>query len=255
MKNLLALTLFAALLAASLPARALTLSSPAFANNGVVPNEYTYSLSGQCSGANLSPPLSIGAVPAGTQSFALTVVDPDGGNWLHWKAWNIPATATAILANASAIGGFNQASNEFGTPGYGGPCPPTPNHRYIFTLYAVNTIFSTEPSTTQLQAAAIQTATLTGLRSPTDNVATGAAVSTSDCLFNWAERTYPQFFSPAASVSSTIAQYYFRYYAGATTYLATSSPDNRVWVLGPVSGNQPMDVGAVASFLGVSGCQ
>lgn len=255
MKNLFALTLFAALFATSLPARALTLSSPAFANNGVIPNDYTYSLTGQCSGRNISPPLAIGDVPPGTQSFALTVFDPDGGDFLHWKAWNIPGTAVTILANASAIGGFSQANNEFATPGYGGPCPPTPLHRYIFTLYALKTTFATEPTIAQLQGAAIQTTTLTGMRSPTDSITTSVAVRTSDCLFNWAERTYPTLFTPAAAVSSTLAQYYFRYYTGSANYVATSSPDNLVWVLGPISGGQPVSVGAVASFLGVSGCQ
>ena len=149
---------------------ALSLSSPAFDNGATIPNAFTYSMGGQCSGANQSPPLVFAQAPAGTRSLALMVVDPDGGNWLHWKAWNIAPTVTAFAANAAATANFSQAANDFGTAGYGGPCPPTPNHRYIFTLYALNTSFSAEPSASQLQAAALATATLTGLRSPADNL-------------------------------------------------------------------------------------
>jgi peptidyl-prolyl cis-trans isomerase A (cyclophilin A) len=130
----------------------------------------------QCSGSNLSPPLAIANVPVGTQSLALTVVDPDGGNWLHWKAWNISASTTALPQNASATATFNQGLNSFETIGYGGPCPPTPSHHYIFTLYALASTFASEPSSLQLQSA-LAVATLTGTRSPTDKVASNATTT------------------------------------------------------------------------------
>ena len=79
-------------------------------------------------------------------------------------------------------------------------------------------------------------------------------ISVADCLFNWAERTYPNLFAPAGAVSATYAPYYYRYYSGTANYLATSSADNHVWVLGPASGNALLDVGPVASFLTPAGC-
>ena len=83
-------------------------------------------------------------------------------------------------------------------------------------------------------------------------ISTGVPVA--DCLFNWAERIYPQFFSPAGPASGIYAPYYFRYYGGTATYLAVSQADNHVWVLGPLSGNRLLDVGAAADLEMAAGC-
>lgn len=77
----------------------------------------------------------------------------------------------------------------------------------------------------------------------------------SNCLFNWAEKNYAQYFQPASATSATYAPYYYRYYSGTGNYLAVSSADKHVWVLGPGFGNSLLDVGAVTNFLGASGCQ
>ena len=80
------------------------------------------------------------------------------------------------------------------------------------------------------------------------------ANTVSDCLFNWAELHYPQFFTPPGAASANYAQYYYRYYPGKANYLAISAEDNHAWVLGPVSGNTPADVGAVANYQSTAGC-
>jgi Raf kinase inhibitor-like YbhB/YbcL family protein len=99
-----------------------------------------------CTGANQSPGLSWTEVPAGTQSFALTMFDPDaptGSGWWHWIVVNIPASATTLPAGASGNqarmpAGAQETRTDFGKPGYGGPCPPPgAPHRYVFTLYAL----------------------------------------------------------------------------------------------------------------------
>jgi Raf kinase inhibitor-like YbhB/YbcL family protein len=59
--------------------------------------------------------------------------------------FNVPATVTSLAAGAGAAngsalpGGSAQGNTDFGTPGYGGPCPPEgdPPHRYVFTVYAL----------------------------------------------------------------------------------------------------------------------
>jgi Raf kinase inhibitor-like YbhB/YbcL family protein len=103
-----------------------------------------------CTGANQSPALSWSGAPAGTKSFALTVYDPDaptGSGWWHWVVYNIPANVTSLPRDAGDASknllpaGSAQGNTDFGTPGYGGPCPPTGDkpHHYIFTIYALNT--------------------------------------------------------------------------------------------------------------------
>ncbi len=98
-----------------------------------------------------------------------------------------------------------------------------------------------------------------GFMTNSTNVATALAqftptINQSDCLFNWAEKTYPQYFSPAGAASATSSPYYYRYYSGTANYLGVSSADNHVWVLGPSFGNELRDVGSTSSYLGASGC-
>ena len=111
-------------------ATTMTLSSPAFANNAAIPAKFT------CDGANTSPPLTIAGVPADAKSLALTVEDPDapGGTFTHWSTWKIPPS-TSSIAEGQHVG--TEEQNGFGKPGYGGPCPPSGLHHYVFTLYAM----------------------------------------------------------------------------------------------------------------------
>lgn len=114
---------------------ALAIASPAFKQNEHIPVRYT------CDGEDVSPPLELGNIPAGTKSFALIVDDPDapGGMWAHWVVWNIkPDTRT--IAEGAAPPGASQGMNDFRRPSYGGPCPPSGTHRYFFKLYALDTL-------------------------------------------------------------------------------------------------------------------
>ena len=81
----------------------------------------------------------------------------------------------------------------------------------------------------------------------------GTGAGNADCLFDWAEQDYPDLFAPAAS-STTSAPYYYRYYSQTAAYLGTSTVDNHVYYLGPVSGNSLLDVGALSTWLATAGC-
>lgn len=101
-----------------------------------------------CDGGNLSPALEWHDPPSGTRSYALTVFDPDaptGSGWWHWVVVNLPADAAGLPTGAGAASGADlpsgsqQVRTDFGSPGYGGPCPPPGHgpHRYVFTVYAL----------------------------------------------------------------------------------------------------------------------
>jgi Raf kinase inhibitor-like YbhB/YbcL family protein len=132
--------------AAAAEAAGLRLASPDLAAGQFAPS-FIYDQSG-CTGGNHSPALAWSDPPAGTKSFALTVFDPDaptGHGWWHWVVYDIPASLRALQQDAGAGSGQNlpqgarQTANDFGGPGYGGPCPPPGSpHRYVFTLYALD---------------------------------------------------------------------------------------------------------------------
>jgi len=74
-----------------------------------------------------------------------------------------------------------------------------------------------------------------------------------DCFFNWMERTFPAYFSPAVT-SATYDQFYYRYYQGLGNILAISSANSHLLVLGASFGNDPLDAGPITDFLDMSGC-
>ena len=103
-----------------------------------------------CTGKNTSPQFTWSNPPKGTKSFALTVYDPDaptGSGWWHWVVFDIPTSTTELVANAGDIKldltpeGTIQSITNYGSQGYGGPCPPQGHglHQYIITVYALKT--------------------------------------------------------------------------------------------------------------------
>jgi Raf kinase inhibitor-like YbhB/YbcL family protein len=133
----------------------LQLTSPSFAN-GQIPAKFT------CDGDDTSPQLAWVAPPAGTQSFALTVVDHDApvGSFVHWVLYDLPPETRGLpegLPKQEQLAdGSKQGENDFDKIGYGGPCPPGgSSHRYTFSLYALDAKLNLAPraTRTQLEAA------------------------------------------------------------------------------------------------------
>jgi len=114
------------------------LTSSAFEPDGVIPERYT------CDGLDVSPPLTIHDVPAGTAALVLTMDDPDcpGRTWDHWVAYDIP-TLAEIPEAVPTLG--TAGRNTWGRTGYGGPCPPRGTHRYVFTVYALDRSLGLKP--------------------------------------------------------------------------------------------------------------
>lgn len=115
---------------------AFQLFSTAFAEGGWIPELHS------CQGADIAPSLEWSGAPADTRSFALIVEDPDApaGVWCHWLLYDIGSKIEA-LPQAFKPGALGvSGTNDFGKPGYGGPCPPRGHgaHRYFFRLSALN---------------------------------------------------------------------------------------------------------------------
>ncbi len=103
---------------------------------------------GSAGGDNVSPNLQWSGAPLETQSYAVTCFDPDaptGSGWWHWLIVDIPVTVTTlasgvVLDGVGAPEGCVEFMNDFGERGYGGAAPPPGDrdHRYIFTVHALD---------------------------------------------------------------------------------------------------------------------
>jgi Raf kinase inhibitor-like YbhB/YbcL family protein len=148
-KLALAAALFAVSTEAGSAAEPFTLTSPAFKDGDVWPSKYAGAdparTNPPCPGQNVSPPLAWSNAPAATKSFAIIMLDPDGGNGLgvvHWVAYDIPASKTSLAegeATASPtawVGGKNSAGMDH----YFGPCGPLGHalHHYVITMIATD---------------------------------------------------------------------------------------------------------------------
>ena len=115
--------------------------------------------SSTCDGEEASPELAWTAPPAGTQSFALTVVDRDSPlnfSFVHWVLYDLPADKRELPGGLRKQGqlpdGSRQGQNDFDKTGYAGPCPPGKSaHRYVFALYALDSKLNLPPGATRKQ--------------------------------------------------------------------------------------------------------
>jgi Raf kinase inhibitor-like YbhB/YbcL family protein len=161
-------------------------TSTTFQNNTIVPPSMVFNgqLGSACIGGNMSPDLKWTRAVPWTKSYAVVVYD-ETGEFTHWGVYNIPPEVTELPAGAGTIINgvpqikFPQISNDTFNSGYAGPCPPpdiVPNgiHKYLFTVYALDTTFNLPqfppgfpaPAETLFRAMighVIETATITGL--------------------------------------------------------------------------------------------
>ena len=141
------------------------LLSPDFTDGEYLPHSTSYD------GGNTRPRLFIENAPADTKSLAIICHDPDAptvGGFTHWLIWNL-TTHTHTLDSQYKPDGSIEGLTDWGEFGWGGPKPPSGTHRYIFTLYALDTDIQLPPSAcrtdliTAMQGHVLSQATLTGL--------------------------------------------------------------------------------------------
>jgi Raf kinase inhibitor-like YbhB/YbcL family protein len=124
----------------------ITVTSPVL-SGGVIPARYT------CHGAGLSPPLHWSNPQPATKSLALVVDDSDApiSPYIYWIVFDINPTTTDIQ-QGQLPPGARQAYNSAGHVGYAPPCPRNQEHRYRFTVYALDSVLSL-PNGTGLKSA------------------------------------------------------------------------------------------------------
>jgi Raf kinase inhibitor-like YbhB/YbcL family protein len=129
------------------------ISSPAFSDGELIPRDFTGD------GGDRSPPLVWSEVPARAHSLALICEDPDAPSktdFTHWVVFDIPSSTVELPEGLSAHAVRRtfglQGMNDFGSLGYRGPSPPAGHeHRYVFTLYAVDRVLDLPAGATKDQ--------------------------------------------------------------------------------------------------------
>jgi Raf kinase inhibitor-like YbhB/YbcL family protein len=141
--------------------------STALEQNRNIPELYT------CDGNDKNPPLRFEDIPNNAASLALIVSDPDAVGkkpFYHWVVFNIDPRTDQIEEDTLPATGI-EGRNDFGKVEYGGPCPPSGTHHYIFTLYALDSSLHLEKGATAEEVIkatkghTIETAELVGLYS------------------------------------------------------------------------------------------
>ena len=116
---------------ASDAASTIAVTSDAFADGDTIPERFT------CDGEEVSPPLAWSGEQVA--AWALVVDDPDapGGTYVHWVVVDIAPRTKTVRTGEVPTGGV-QIANSAGDTSYAGPCPPGGEHRYRFTVYALD---------------------------------------------------------------------------------------------------------------------
>ena len=122
----------------------MSLSSPAFKYGGLIPKLYS---------GKTSPPLEWKNVPSGTKSFALIMRSPDPTRWryVHWVLLNIPADTRYLPEGAGRRSLVPGQPLDMG--GYIGVGPPEDRrfNRYVFTLYALDTVLAPDTMPVEIE--------------------------------------------------------------------------------------------------------
>jgi len=126
-----------------------SLFSDAIVEGGVIPVRFT------CSGVDVSPPLHWTSPPPAAE-LALVVRDRDAAGFVHWVLARIDPTVLG-LGEGGIPEGAVEATNDTGTVGWAGPCPPpgTGTHGYEFTLHVLAEPVTIEPGIPAGEAAAL----------------------------------------------------------------------------------------------------
>ena len=116
-----------------MPSTTFELTTGAFPAGGAIPTTFT------CDGDDVSPDIAWTGAPDGTGALVLVVDDPDASGFVHWIVFDMTGSDSGALplGVSASPEAPPQGTNDFGRIGWAGPCPPSGEHRYRFTLTAL----------------------------------------------------------------------------------------------------------------------
>src|SRR4030095_2295849 len=102
---------------------------------GKIPDKYSKY------GENKIPPLHFDGVPDKARSLAVIVDDPDApsGTFNHWLLFNMDPHIKDIKEDCVPVMS-TQGRNDYGDVEYGGPRPPSGEHRHFLKGYTLDTL-------------------------------------------------------------------------------------------------------------------
>jgi Raf kinase inhibitor-like YbhB/YbcL family protein len=111
------------------------ITSDAFTDGAKIPDQYTMY------GQNKIPPIHLEGIPEKARSLAVILDDPDApsGTFNHWLLFNMDPKTHDIKEDCVPVMA-TQGRNDFGEVEYGGPKPPSGEHRYFFRAFALDTV-------------------------------------------------------------------------------------------------------------------
>jgi Raf kinase inhibitor-like YbhB/YbcL family protein len=129
--------------AADIGCRQLKVTSTAFQYEDMIPFKYS------CDAANVNPPLDIEDIPQEAKSMAVILENTDtpSGTWAHWVVWNMP-----VMGHIKEYGMHGtEGMNDFHQQRYIGPVPSFNTHRYVFKVYALDSLIYLPPHATKAE--------------------------------------------------------------------------------------------------------
>lgn len=103
--------------------------SSEFVEAGIIDTRFT------CDGDNTAPGVNWLPGPAGTAEIAISLVDEDNPDFVHWVIAGLDPLSTALAAGQTPEFAITSL-NGMGQSGYFGPCPPTgETHTYRLSVH------------------------------------------------------------------------------------------------------------------------
>lgn len=191
------------------------------------------------------PLMAIGALRAGGQTVVVTN-DSTGNQAYTLRIKGLSGTQTTLLLNQPPSGAIDIATS--GSPAAVGSAglQSLKSAISLSTPTGLPVNDGTASVTLTIPARSVQLIEL----SPTQP----SVGQRADCVFAWAEQSYPDLLSPMSLISVTTGDYLYRYYAGTGNYLGVQVSNQHLLFLNTRTNPGLVDLGRLADWLGPSGC-